>query len=58
MGRQVVPIGDRLVVHMPGGGGIGDAGERDPAAVAADVKAGYVSIKAAARDYGVDGGGD
>jgi N-methylhydantoinase B len=53
MGRQVVPIGDRLVVHMPGGGGIGDPAQRDPAAVAADVKAGYVSREAAALDYGV-----
>jgi N-methylhydantoinase B len=54
MGRQVVPIGDRLVVHMPGGGGIGDPAERDKEAIAADIKAGYVSPEAAARDYGGD----
>jgi len=53
MGRQAIPIGDCLVVNMPGGGGFGDPGERAPEAVAADVKAGYVSAEAALRDYGV-----
>ena len=36
-----------------GGGGWGDAGTRDPQAVLRDVRDGYVSIKGAARDYGV-----
>ena len=52
-GFQVVPRGDRLMIEMPGGGGFGEAFEREPAKVAADVKAGLVSIEAAARDYGV-----
>ena len=58
MGRQAIPIGDRLVVNMPGGGGFGDPRERDPALVRADVKAGYISAEAAARDYGVVVGDD
>ncbi len=52
-GFQVVPKGDRLLIEMPGGGGFGEAFERDPKAVAADVKAGLVSHEAAERDYGV-----
>lgn len=52
-GFQVVPRGERLLVEMPGGGGYGNPLERDPAKVAADVKAGLVSMEAAARDYGV-----
>jgi N-methylhydantoinase B len=53
-GLAVVPPGDRLVVEMPGGGGIGPAKQRDPAAVRRDVRLGYVSREAALRDYGVD----
>ena len=37
----------------PGGGGYGSAFERDPARVLDDVVSGYVSLEAAARDYGV-----
>lgn len=37
----------------PGGGGYGSAFERDPARVLEDVVSGYVSLEAAARDYGV-----
>jgi N-methylhydantoinase B len=53
-GLGVVPPGDRLIVEMPGGGGMGDPKERDPAAVRTDVRLGYLSAGAAARDYGVD----
>ncbi len=52
-GFQVIPAGRRLVLHLPGGGGMGDPKERDPALVAADVSDGLVSREAAARDYGV-----
>jgi N-methylhydantoinase B len=52
-GFQVVPPGDRLLVEMPGGGGYGDASQRDPEAVARDVRLGYVSREAAERDYRV-----
>ncbi len=53
-GRQPIPAGGRLVVHSPGGGGIGDPTERDPNAVAADVRDGLVSPDAAKRDYGLN----
>jgi len=53
-GLGVVPPGDRLIVEMPGGGGMGDPKERDPAAVRTDVRLGYLSAEAAARDYGFD----
>jgi N-methylhydantoinase B len=36
-----------------GGGGFGDPLEREPERVVVDVRDGYVSIEAAARDYGV-----
>ncbi len=52
-GFQTIPAGERLIIEMPGGGGIGLAFEREPNAVAADVKAGLVTKEAAARDYGV-----
>ena len=44
--------GDRLVIEMPGGGGMAPAAERDPDAVRRDVKLGYLSAEAALRDYG------
>jgi N-methylhydantoinase B len=59
-GRQANP--KELLFHpsttwvdtaLPGGGGYGDPLERDPEAVLLDVLNGYVSIEAAARDYGV-----
>ena len=53
-GLAVVPSGDRLVVEMPGGGGMGPANERDPEAVRRDVRLGYVSREVARSDYGVD----
>ncbi|MBO6559157.1 MAG: hydantoinase B/oxoprolinase family protein [Nisaea sp.] len=52
-GRQPIGKGDRLVVSMPGGGGLGNAFERDPAEVARDVVLGFVSPDAARSVYGV-----
>lgn len=52
-GRQTVPTGKRLVVEMPGGGGLGDPISRDPEAVARDVLLGFVSRDAARRVYRV-----
>jgi N-methylhydantoinase B len=52
-GLQVVPAGERLVIEMPGGGGMGHAADRDPQAVRRDVRLGYLSAEAAKRDYGV-----
>ncbi len=57
-GRQVVPSGERLVMAMPGGGGYGDAFERDPCAVREDVIDGLVTREAAQRLYGVVLGDD
>ncbi len=45
--------GDGFRLDTPGGGGLGDAFARDPALVEQDVNEGYVSVEAAARDYGV-----
>jgi N-methylhydantoinase B len=53
-GLRVVPPGERLVIEMPGGGGMGPTAERDPAQVKRDVRLGYVSKEAAKREYGVE----
>lgn len=45
--------GDRYVVDVGGGGGVGDPRERPVDLVLADVRSGYVSVEAARRDYGV-----
>jgi N-methylhydantoinase B len=45
--------GDVLRLEQSGGGGYGDPFERDPDAVAADVRDGYVSLNAARERYGV-----
>ena len=52
-GFQVVPKGRRLLLKLPGGGGMGAPQERDKALVARDVADGLLSVEAAARDYGV-----
>ena len=48
-----VAAGDILENNSGGGGGWGDPFERDPAMVLADVRAGYVTVEGARRDYGV-----
>jgi N-methylhydantoinase B len=48
---HVVPPGDRLVLDLPGGGGMGDPAKREPQRVEADVASGLVSAEGAARDY-------
>ena len=52
-GLSVIQPGERLLVEMPGGGGMGPASERAPEAVERDVRLGYLSPEAALRDYGV-----
>jgi N-methylhydantoinase B len=44
--------GQRVRLETPGGGGYGPAGERQAAAVARDVRLGYVSAEKADADYG------
>jgi N-methylhydantoinase B len=45
--------GERIYHRQAGGGGWGDPMERDPEAVARDVKNGKVSVKQAREQYGV-----
>ena len=52
-GTQTVPPGDRVVIEMPGGGGLGDPKLRDPEAVARDCRAGLVSPQSARSRYSV-----
>jgi N-methylhydantoinase B len=52
-GMQVIPDGDRLLLLMPGGGGIGDPTARDPLRVARDVRDGLVSAQNARTLYRV-----
>ena len=50
--RLQLETGDIFSVQPPGGGGYGDPGKRDPAALAADIAEGYVTAEAAAQEYG------
>jgi N-methylhydantoinase B len=52
-GFQIIPDGDRLLLQLPGGGGMGNPSHRDPVLVAADVRDGLVSVEAACADYRV-----
>jgi N-methylhydantoinase B len=52
-GFQIIPDGERLLLELPGGGGIGDPATRDPMAVARDVRDGLVTAKNAATLYKV-----
>jgi N-methylhydantoinase B len=49
----VVPDGDRLILKLPGGAGMGDPTLRDAALVARDVLDGLVSIENARTLYRV-----
>ncbi len=53
-GFQVIPDGERLILELPGGGGMGDPATRDPVAVARDVRDGLVSAEVARGTYKVD----
>lgn len=50
-GFQTIPDGDRLILELPGGGGIGDPTDRDPGLLARDVRDGLVSEEAARSVY-------
>jgi N-methylhydantoinase B len=50
-GFQIIPDGERLLLLLPGGGGMGDPATRDPAQVAMDVRNGLVSVEAARTLY-------
>ena len=57
---HTVPPGDRLIVELPGGGGLGDPRRRDPERIRADLEAGYITPEGARRDFGFEeeGSGD
>ena len=38
MGREIIAAGDTLILETAGGGGRGDAGERDPGVMESDRK--------------------
>ena len=48
----MVPAGDKLVVELPGGGGLGDPKTRARAKIEADIASGLVTPESARRDYG------
>ena len=52
-GYQVIPDGERLILELPGGAGMGNPGTRDPELVARDVRDGLVSIENARSIYRV-----
>ncbi|HUT50543.1 MAG TPA: hydantoinase B/oxoprolinase family protein [Alphaproteobacteria bacterium] len=52
-GLDTLDDGDLVSISLPGAGGYGDPGERDPEAIAADLRDGKISPEAARRDYGV-----
>ena len=57
-GFQLIPDGDRLMLELPGGGGMGDPAHRDPAKVAQDVREELVSAENARTLYRVALGED
>ena len=52
-GYQVIPDGERLILELPGGAGMGDPRTRDPESVARDVRDGLVSLENARSIYRV-----
>ena len=53
-GLQEIPAGEHLLLHTPGGGGLGDPRHRGAAMIAADLKNGLISPDSARADYGVE----
>ena len=49
---HTVPPGERLLLELPGGGGLGLPADRDPEYLRNDLEAGYVTEEAARRVYG------
>ncbi len=52
--RVEMRAGERFLLQSAGGGGYGDARQRDRAALARDIAEGYVSQDAAVKDYGAN----
>ncbi len=51
-GYQIIPAGDRLVLHLPGGGGMGCPKDRPAELVERDVRDDLISPETARRIYG------
>ncbi len=51
-GKYELRAGERFLLQSAGGGGYGDPGKRDAAALKRDIAEGYVSAASAAHDYG------
>jgi N-methylhydantoinase B len=51
--QHPIAAGEIVRIMTGGGGGYGPPAQRDPEAVAGDVREGYVSAAAAKRDYGI-----
>jgi N-methylhydantoinase B len=49
---HTVPEGERFVVELPGGGGLGDPHSRALSSIEQDLEGGYITPEGAARDYG------
>jgi len=45
-GYQIIPAGDRLILELPGGGGMGAPDQRDQAAILRDIRDGLVTTGA------------
>ena len=43
MGRQVIPMGEELIIEMPGGGGYGNPKSRDRKKIMEDIRAGLIT---------------
>ena len=55
-GVHTIPAGDRLIVELPGGGGLGEPLQRDRARLRKDLEGGYVTREGALRDFGYEEG--
>ncbi len=53
-GKQKIPAGRRLVLHLPGGGGYGEPSARSADEIRADIAAGYITQEQAVREYGLE----
>jgi N-methylhydantoinase B len=50
---RTIKAGERVLIYCPGGGGVAPPYERDPLAVAEDVRNGFVTLERARQEYGV-----
>lgn len=52
---HTIPQGERFIVELPGGGGLGNPHDRQPARIRSDLEAGYITEDGAKEDYGFSG---